>query len=108
VSDRVVTEQELRDVFVARLELLTPAVFDDICETARRLRLPLERAVRERANLPAEFLHEQLADAWSVGFTEVRVGEIKLDALRRIRPDVGNGAWSRPSTWLGRCCAWPR
>jgi type IV pilus assembly protein PilB len=88
VSDLVVTEQELRDVFVARLELLTPAAFDDICDTARRLRLPLERAIRERANLPAEFLHEQLADAWNVAFTELRVGEIKLDALRRIRPDV--------------------
>jgi type IV pilus assembly protein PilB len=88
VSDLGVTEAELRDLFVDRLDVLTASAFDEVSAAAKRLRVPLERAIAERARLPVGFLHEQLADLWEVPFSELRIGDVKVEALRRIKPEL--------------------
>jgi type IV pilus assembly protein PilB len=88
MSELAVSEDELRELFVTRLELLPAAVFDDVMATAKRLRIPAERALAERARVPPTFLLEQLAEFWNVGFTELRISEVKPAALRLVREDL--------------------
>ncbi len=87
MSDLAVSEEELRDLLVERLDLLPATVFDDVAASAKRLRIPLERALTERARVPPSFLLEQLAESWNVGFTELRISEVKPAALQLIRED---------------------
>lgn len=79
-----VTEAELRDLCVKRLELLAADEFEKAARLATRLRIPLIRALVERARLPQRLLLEQLAQVWGVAFIDLKIGEIDLDALRTV------------------------
>ncbi len=87
MSDLAVSEAELRDLLVGRLDLLPGPVFDDVAAGAKRLRIPLDRALAERARVPPTFLLEQLAEMWNVGFTELRMSDVKPPVLRLVRED---------------------
>ena len=82
-----VTEAELRELVIDRLEIVTPAEFDAACSLAGRFHVPLERAVAERARVPLGFLLEQLAQAWGLSFTDLKVSAVKSEALQRVRED---------------------
>ena len=82
-----VSEQELRDLLVTRLEVIDAAEFEKARTMAARLRLPLERALVERGRVPFNFLLEHLAQTWGVGFIDLKVGDVHPDALRAIPED---------------------
>ena len=81
------TEAEFRALFVDKLQLVDPADFERARAMADRLQLPLERALAERGGMPLAFLLEQTAQAWGVGFLELRVGDIEPEALSTLRED---------------------
>jgi type IV pilus assembly protein PilB len=84
MTESFATDDELRELLVQRLEVLSGPTFDDVRATARRLRMPLIRALTERARVPPGFLLEQLADAWGVAYTDLRIVDVKPEALVRI------------------------
>lgn len=84
------TEDELRALLVDQLGVITAEAFTAAQGIATRLRVPLEEALAERGRVPLRFILEQLADTWGVEFTELRVSDVKPDALRRV-----NGEYAR-------------
>jgi type IV pilus assembly protein PilB len=82
-----VSESELRALFVTELEAVDTAEFDKALLMSDRLRIPLERALAERGRFPFDFLLEHLAQAWKVGFANLRMADVQLEALRAIRED---------------------
>src|SRR5258705_5230 len=46
-----------------------------------------ELALAERGRIPVAFLLAQLAQAWDVGFIELKVGDVQLDALQTVREE---------------------
>ncbi len=85
------TEEEIRALLVDRLEILTADEFEGARALAHRLRLPIEQAVAERGRVPHKFLLEQLADAWGIGFTELKITDVNPAAIRRVREDYARG-----------------
>jgi type IV pilus assembly protein PilB len=83
-----VTEEELRTLLVTRLEVLEAADFEKAKKMAARLGIPLERALTERCRIPLDFLLRQLAESWEVGYLDLKVGQVKLDALRAIPEEL--------------------
>jgi type II secretory ATPase GspE/PulE/Tfp pilus assembly ATPase PilB-like protein len=79
-----VTDEELRTLLVNRLEVIDQAEFDKAWKMAARLRIPLDRALVERGRIPFGFLLEQLAEAWGVDFIDLRVSDVKPEALRMV------------------------
>jgi type IV pilus assembly protein PilB len=112
VSDILATEDELRELLVVRLELLNPAAFTEACASARRLRVPLTRALVERARVPLSFLLEQLAEFWGMSYTELRLSDVKSDALLAIREDFAKSrlvaAFERDGSTLRVAASNPR
>ena len=82
-----VSEQELRELLVTRLEVIDDAEFERARATAARLHLPLERALADRSRVPIGFLLEQLAQLWEVGFIDLQITDVQPDALRLIPED---------------------
>jgi type IV pilus assembly protein PilB len=83
-----VGEEELRALFVTKLEMIDQAEFDKARNMATRLRIPIERALAERGRIPLPFLLEQLADAWGVGFLDLKTGDIQPEALRTVTEKI--------------------
>src|SRR5262245_15947081 len=81
------TEAEFRALLVDKLQLVDPAEFDRARAMADRLQIPLERALAERGGMPLSFLLDQTAQAWGVGFVELRVSDIEPEALWALRED---------------------
>ncbi|MBI4592938.1 MAG: type II/IV secretion system protein, partial [Candidatus Rokubacteria bacterium] len=79
-----VSEAELRELLVKRLDVIDEIGFDRARSMAARLKIPLERALIERGRIPVAFLLEQLAETWSVGFVDLRINDVKLEALRTL------------------------
>ena len=79
-----VSEQELRELLVTRLEVIDDAEFDRARTTAGRLHIPLERALADKSHVPFGFLLEQLAHLWGVGFIDLKIADVEPDALRLI------------------------
>ncbi len=79
-----VTEEELRSLLVTRLELLDGNEFDKARRMAARLRVPLERTLVERSRIPFGFLLKTLAESWGVGFTDLKVSEVRWEALQTL------------------------
>ena len=50
--------------------------------------MPLERAVAEQAKLPFLQLLHEIGRAWGVPFIDLKVSDVKPDALRLVREDV--------------------
>jgi type IV pilus assembly protein PilB len=82
-----VSEAELRELLVTRLEVMGADEFDRARRTAGRLRVPLERAVVERGRIPFGFLLEHLAESWGVGYTDLRLSDVDPAALRALAED---------------------
>ena len=70
-----VSESELRSILVTDLEIISDDDFHQARVMARRLRIPIERAIVERARVPYRFLLEQLAAAWGVEFIDLKVSD---------------------------------
>ncbi|HVQ75480.1 MAG TPA: GspE/PulE family protein [Candidatus Binatia bacterium] len=83
----MVSEEELRTLVVTQMELVDGPQFDRARTMAARLKIPLERALADQGRIPFTFLLEQLAQAWGVGFTDLRVGDVQPEALRLIREE---------------------
>lgn len=82
-----VSDDELRTLLVDQMELVDAAEFEKAQQMATRLKIPLERALAERGRFPLPFLLAQLAAAWEVGFIELKVGDVQLDALQTVREE---------------------
>jgi type IV pilus assembly protein PilB len=76
-----VSDEELRSLFVEHLGVLDQADFDRACKLAKRLRVPLMHTLVEQGRIPQVFLLEQLARSWNVGFVDLKIGQVKSDAL---------------------------
>jgi len=87
VSELRVTERELRDLLVTQLEVLEPPAFDAAVAASKRLRIPLERAVLERARVPLSFLLEHLARSWNVGFIDLKINDVRPQAMQKLREE---------------------
>ena len=83
----IVSDEELRTLIVQQLELVDTAEFEKAQQMAVRLKIPLERALAERGRIPLAFLLAQLAQAWEVGFIELKVGDVQLEALQTVREE---------------------
>jgi type II secretory ATPase GspE/PulE/Tfp pilus assembly ATPase PilB-like protein len=79
-----VTEEELKALLVTRLEVIDEAGFNKARQIAAQLRIPLERALMERGRIPFGFLLEQIAQAWGVRFIDLKVSDVKPEALRTV------------------------
>jgi type IV pilus assembly protein PilB len=82
----IATDQELRELFVG-LELLTPDEFDRARRLAQGRRMPLERAASERARVPFTFVLQELARSWGVTYLELKVSDVRREALCLLRED---------------------
>lgn len=78
------TEEELRELLVSGLEVIDDAEFEKARKMAKRLRIPLEQALVERGRIPFGFLLEQLAQAWRVEFVDLKVGDVRPEALQAL------------------------
>lgn len=81
---RHATEDEIRELVVDRLGVVTEDEFLAARKIAAQLRLPLEDAIAERSRVPLRFILAQLADAWGVEFTQLRVPDVKPEALHCV------------------------
>jgi len=79
-----ISEDEFRALLVGQLEIMDDAEFDRARKMASRLRIPLERAVVERSRVPLGFILGHIAEAWSVGFVDLKVSDVKLEALQTV------------------------
>jgi type IV pilus assembly protein PilB len=79
-----VSEDELRGLLVQQLGVLEEAEFEKARRTAARLRIPLERALVEQGRVPQAFLLESLAQSWAVDFVDLRVADVRAEALRLL------------------------
>jgi type IV pilus assembly protein PilB len=87
MAGALATDAELRALLVEQLELVDAAEFEKAQKMAARLKIPLERALAERGRIPISFLLAQLAQAWDVGFIELKVGDVQLDCLETVREE---------------------
>ena len=79
-----ISEDEFRTLLVGQLEIMDEAEFERARKMASRLRIPLERAVVERGRLPLGFVLGRIAEAWGVGFIDLKVSDVKLEALQTV------------------------
>src|SRR3989338_3320676 len=76
-----IEDPELHTLLVQRLEILDEGEFERARKMATRLRIPLERAVIERGRVPVNFILTHVAEMWGVGFVDLRVSDVKPEAL---------------------------
>jgi type IV pilus assembly protein PilB len=86
-----ISDRELRDLLVTELELVTPDEFDKAVGVASRRRISIERAVAEQAKVPFLQLLHEIGRAWGVPFIDLKVSDVKPEALRLVREDVARG-----------------
>ena len=79
-----ISEEELRALVVDQLEVVDKVEFERARKMAARVRIPLERAVVERGRLPIGFVLTHIAEAWGVGFVDLKVSDVKLEALQIV------------------------
>jgi type IV pilus assembly protein PilB len=102
VSGLRVSEDELRQLLVERLEIVDVSEFDRARTMATRLRVPLERALAERGRIPLSFLMRQLADAWNVAFLDLRISDVDAAALRALPEEYARTHDLVPVTLVGK------
>src|SRR3990167_815326 len=76
-----IEDAELHALLVQRLEILDDGEFGRARKMAARRRTPLERAVVERGRVPITFILTHVAEMWGVGFVDLRVSDVKPEAL---------------------------
>src|SRR5579875_705206 len=82
-----VSEDELRALLVDRLAILSSSDFNTALEMARRVRLPLISVLIDRGSVPQNFLFENLARAWGVAFKDLKVSDIRQNALHAVKEE---------------------
>jgi type IV pilus assembly protein PilB len=85
------SDRELKDLLVTDLELVTEQEFAKATAAAQRRKITLERAVAEQAKLPYLQLMQEIGRAWGVPFIDLKVSDVRTDALRLIREEVARG-----------------
>ncbi|HEX7513077.1 MAG TPA: ATPase, T2SS/T4P/T4SS family, partial [Candidatus Methylomirabilis sp.] len=83
-----VTDEELRTLLVTQLEVIEAAEFEKARKMAARLAISLERALADRCRIPLDFILRHLAESWDVGYVDLKVSDVKLDALRCVPEEV--------------------
>ena len=78
-----VGEGEFRALLVNQLEILNEAEFDSASATAKRLRTSLDKVLINRG-IPQAFLLEQLAQSWGISYLDLKVNDVKPQALQLI------------------------
>jgi type IV pilus assembly protein PilB len=86
-----VTAEELKRLLVDQLEIIDEVAFEKTRAIANRLHLPLERTLAERGHIPLGFLLQQLAQAWGVGFIDLKINDVSTDALRLLPEKYARG-----------------
>jgi type IV pilus assembly protein PilB len=81
------SDQELEQLVVSDLEAISAAEFEKARLSAQRRRIPIERAVAEQAKLPFVFLLQEVARTWQVPFIDLKVSDVRPDALRLLREE---------------------
>jgi len=107
VSNVLVSEEELKALLVGELGLVDEAEFERARLMATRLKMPLERAVAERGRFPFAFLLEQLAQAWGVGFIDLKVSDVHLEASRPSATSTPRATSSFLSSRPAASSRWP-
>ena len=79
-----VSDDELRNLLVAQLEVMDDAEFDKVRTLAARFKIPFEQALVERGGIPLRFLLEQLGKTWGVEYTELRASHISRDVIQIV------------------------
>jgi Type II secretion system (T2SS), protein E, N-terminal domain len=79
-----VTAEELKSLLVDQLEVIDETAFEKACAMANRLRVPLEHTLAERGHIPLGFLLQQLAQAWNVGYIDLKISDVNSEALRFV------------------------
>jgi type IV pilus assembly protein PilB len=79
-----VTVEELKSLLVDQLEVIDEAAFDKARAMANRLRVPLEHTLAERGHIPLGFLLQQLAQAWNVGYIDLKISDVNPETLRLV------------------------
>jgi type II secretory ATPase GspE/PulE/Tfp pilus assembly ATPase PilB-like protein len=79
-----VSAEELKGLLVDQLEVIDEVAFEKARAMANRLHLPLEHTLAERGHVPMGFLLQQLAQAWAVGFIDLKVNDVNPEALRLL------------------------
>jgi type IV pilus assembly protein PilB len=87
-SGLALSDRELRDLLVTDLEIVTEAEFEKAVSAAQRRKIPVERAVAEQAKLPFLQLLHEIGRAWGVPFIDLKVTDVRPDALRLVREEV--------------------
>jgi type II secretory ATPase GspE/PulE/Tfp pilus assembly ATPase PilB-like protein len=77
-----ISDAELHEILVGRLEVVEDAEFTRAHRIATRLGIPLASALVERVRIPWTFLLEHVAQAWGVRFLELKPSDVQPDALR--------------------------
>lgn len=81
MAELQISEEELRALFVVHLGVIDQSDFDRASKLAKRLRTPLTHTLVEQGRIPQAFLLDQLARSWNVGFVELKIGQVKSDAI---------------------------
>jgi hypothetical protein len=71
-----VTAEDLKSLLVDQLEVIDEAAFEKARAMANRLRVPIEYTLAERGHIPLGFLVQQLAQAWDVGFIDLKINDV--------------------------------
>ena len=79
-----VSEEELRDLVVNQIWIVDKAEFEKSQAMAKRLGIPIEQTLVERGRIPYKFLLKQLARTWGVGFVDLKISDVKREALEAI------------------------
>jgi type IV pilus assembly protein PilB len=83
-----VSDEEVRELLVTKLEVLSEEEFESARTVARRLRETVGRILVDQGRIPHGFLLEHLAQAWGVPYIDLKVNEVKTEALRTISEEV--------------------
>lgn len=97
-----ITPDELRTILVTELEMIDAAEFDRARAMSVRLRIPLERAIAERGRIPFIFLLQRIAERWGVGFVDLKVSDVRPEALRLVSEEFARRNVLVPLSAAGR------
>lgn len=85
MAELLVNEEELRSLFVENLGVIDQTDFERAAKLAKRLRVPLMHTLVEQGRIPQVFLLDQLAHSWNVSFVDLKIGQVKSDAINLLR-----------------------
>ncbi len=85
MAELLINEEELRSLFVENLGVIDQTDFERAAKLAKRLRVPLMHTLVEQGRIPQVFLLDQLARSWNVSFVDLKIGQVKSDAINLLQ-----------------------